>query len=484
MKDAATISISMALRSLVTCILGAVMMFISSWKLALLTCATLPVTILCFHVFARINKRYVSSQLSAAAAASATAQEVLAGIRTVKSFAKEQHIIDRYKKAADDILSWGIKSAFAGGWFTATALPFAMGCMLVVLWYGAVLVLHNDMTLGNLNAFMLYSVYVAASAGGLAAVGTSLIAAVGAGKRVFELMDRAPQLPPSGTLKPTGSPKGASLSFQGVFFAYPSRPNSWVLQGFNLSINPGQTVALVGISGGGKSTVVKLVQRFYDPQQGLVVLDGTDLRQIDHTYLHQQAAMVAQEPVVFAESISYNIRFGVHRSVTQEEIEEAAKAAHAHEFIIALPQGYCSTVGEQGVMLSGGQRQRLAIARALLCYPRLLLLDEATSALDAESEHLVQQALQEAARHRTVMVIAHRLSTVTGADLVAVVQHGSVVESGTHSSLLATGGAYSQLVHRQVFGGASNGDSGGDIISAEQNVDGTSLAAGVTAKLG
>uniref|UniRef100_A0A383WDV3 Uncharacterized protein n=1 Tax=Tetradesmus obliquus TaxID=3088 RepID=A0A383WDV3_TETOB len=452
MKDAATTSISMMLRSLLTCVLGAVMMFITSWRLASLTCATLPVTLLMFRTFARLNKRYVTAQLTSAAAASATAQEVLAGIRTVKSFAKEGHIVRKYTSAANDILSWGLKSAVASGVFTGSAIPFAFGSMMVVLWYGAVLVLQGDMSLGDLNAYMLYAIFVSGSAGGIAGTAASLIAAVGAGRRVFQLMDRTPQLPPSGTLKPAGSPAGASLEFKDVHFAYPSRPDSWVLSGFSLAISPGQSVALVGASGGGKSTVVKLVQRFYDPQRGSLTLDGIDIRSIDTTFLHQAVALVAQEPLVFSESIEYNICFGVHRQVTQAEIEAAAVAAHAHGFISALPQGYASRVGEAGVMLSGGQRQRLAIARALLCAPRLLLLDEATSALDAESEHLVQQALQEAARNRSVMVIAHRLSTVTGADMVAVVQAGSVVESGTHSALMAAGGAYSQLVQRQVFG--------------------------------
>ncbi|WIA37120.1 hypothetical protein OEZ86_014084 [Tetradesmus obliquus] len=602
LKDAATTSISMMLRSLLTCVLGAVMMFITSWRLASLTCATLPVTLLMFRTFARLNKRYVTAQLTSAAAASATAQEVLAGIRTVKSFAKEGHIVRKYTSAANDILSWGLKSAVASGVFTGSAIPFAFGSMMVVLWYGAVLVLQGDMSLGDLNAYML--------AGGIAGTAASLIAAVGAGRRVFQLMDRTPQLPPSGTLKPAGSPAGASLEFKDVHFAYPSRPDSWVLSGFSLAISPGQSVALVGASGGGKSTVVKLVQRFYDPQRGSLTLDGIDIRSIDTTFLHQAVALVAQEPLVFSESIEYNICFGVHRQVTQAEIEAAAiaahahgfisalpqgyasraeieaaaiaahahgfisalpqgyasrvgeagvmlsggqqlsltfkpyalhdkaeieaaavaahahgfisalpqgyasrvgeagvmlsggqqlsltfepyalhdkaeieaaaVAAHAHGFIAALPQGYASRVGEAGVMLSGGQRQRLAIARALLCAPRLLLLDEATSALDAESEHLVQQALQEAARNRSVMVIAHRLSTVTGADMVAVVQAGSVVESGTHSALMAAGGAYSQLVQRQVFG-AGAGVEVQEVQEVEHAGSGSSSSSGADA---
>lgn len=484
MKDAATTSISLALRSLVTVVLGAVMMFLTSWKLALLTCATLPFMLLQFRAFARLNKKYVTNQLSAAAAASATAQEVLSGIRTVKSFAKEQHTIDSYASAASDILKWGIKSSVASGIFTGVGLPFAYGCMMLVLWYGAVLVLQGAMTLGDLNAFMLYAIYVAGSAGGLAGTAAQVIAAVGAGKRVFQLMDRTPQLPPSGSLKPTGSPAGAFLEFRAVSFAYPSRSMSWVLKDFCLQVQPGQSVALVGSSGGGKSTVVKLVQRFYDPQQGSVLLEGVALPQIDNVYLHQSVALVAQEPLVFANTIKANILFGVHRTnVTQAEIEAAAIAAHAHDFIMALPNGYNSKVGEQGVMLSGGQKQRLAIARALLTQPRLLLLDEATSALDAESEHLVQQALQEAARGRSVVVIAHRLSTVSGADMVAVVQQGQIIESGTHASLMADGGAYSQLVQRQVFTGNAEGLQSAQALapSAGQSAEPAAAAAAAAA---
>jgi ABC-type multidrug transport system fused ATPase/permease subunit len=515
-KEAATTSISMALRSLVTCLLGLILMFLTSWQLALMTCATLPITLISFRIFAKLNKRYVTQQLAASASATALAQEALTGIRTVKSFAKEHQAVQRYSSAIQQVLLWGLKSSAAVAVFTGFVLPVATGLLMVVLWYGSREVLSGAITLGNLNTFMLYAIFVAGSASGLAGTAAQVVSAVGAGRRVFQLMDRNPRLPPAGNSKPSGSPLGASLDLINVAFSYPSRPSIPILSGFNLSVKPGQKVALVGPSGGGKSTVVRLALRFYDPQEGSVLLDGVPVSDIDHGYLHQQIALVAQEPVVFADTILYNIMFGLHDtshssrfvspaadgSVSQvstasshvgatagdtqrqhsaegteglmsgafrsstaaassstsqgtvppsDAVIAAAKAAHAHEFIMALPKGYNSLVGQQGVMLSGGQKQRLAIARALLTEPRLLLLDEATSALDAESEHLVQEALQEAACHRSVLVIAHRLSTVTGADVVAVVEGGRVVESGTHGELVGAGGVYSQLVRRQVF---------------------------------
>ena len=527
-KDAATTSISMALRALVTCLLGLILMFLTSWQLALMTCATLPITLISFRIFAKLNKRYVTQQLTASASATALAQEALAGIRTVKSFAKEQQAVQRYNTAVQDVLLWGLKSAAAVAVFTGVVLPVATGLLLVVLWYGSRQVLAGVITLGDLNTFMLYAIFVAGSASGLAGTAAQVVSAVGAGRRVFQLIDRSPQLPPSGNSKPAGSPQGAALDLTNVTFSYPSRPTIPVLSGFSLSIKPGQKVALVGPSGGGKSTVVRLVQRFYDPQEGSVCLDGVPVRDTDHEYLHQQVALVAQEPLVFADTILYNIMFGLHTSsgnavgtavgtpvvsengsggggfgrlrfsrrgsadggagnttndsappqVPSDAVIAAAKAAHAHEFIMALPKGYNSLVGQQGVMLSGGQKQRLAIARALLIQPRLLLLDEATSALDAESEHLVQEALQEASQHRSVLVIAHRLSTVTGADVVAVVEGGRVVESGSHRELVGRGGVYSQLVRRQVFtADVGTADVGEIADGAASVVDGGAAAA-------
>lgn len=475
-KDAATTSISMALQSTATTILGLVLMFLTSWKLALLTCGVLPIMLASLRVFSRFHKRYVSSQLTASAAATAVAQEALGAIRTVKSFAQEPQTVQRYTAAAQENLTWGLKSATAGSLFTGLVMPLVSGLLMVVLWYGSQQVLSHEISLGDLNAFMLYAIYVAGSTGGLSRTAVQVVGAVGAGKRVFQLMDRTPKLPPARSCRPVGALEGASLQLQDVWFAYPRRPSIFVLSGFSLSVSPGQKVALVGPSGGGKSTVARLVQRFYDPQKGSVLLNGIPVRDIDPVYLHQQVAVVAQEPVVFSASILYNIMFGmvenggrggaVHQEAVMDSdfqrVVAAAQAAHAHEFILALPHGYHSVVGQQGVMLSGGQRQRLAIARALLAQPRLLLLDEATSALDAESEHLVQQALQHATQHKSVLVIAHRLSTVTGADVVAVVQHGQVVEKGSHNTLMAADGAYSQLVKRQVFTVEGHGGGEGD----------------------
>jgi ATP-binding cassette subfamily B protein len=242
------------------------------------------------------------------------------------------------------------------------------------------------------------------------------------------------------------------ITFTGVDFAYPTRPDAPVLRGVDLTLDPGKILALVGPSGGGKSTVSQLIARFYDPQAGVIALDGVDLRDLDPAWLRERIGTVAQEPVLFAATIAENIRYG-RPGATDAEVESAARASNAHGFITGFPEGYQTMVGERGVRLSGGQKQRIAIARALLKDPRILILDEATSALDSESEHLVQEALERLMQGRTVLVIAHRLSTVKDADRVAVIEGGRVVESGRHEDLLALGGVYHRLVERQFVGG-------------------------------
>ncbi|MEW5304479.1 MAG: hypothetical protein WDW36_007089 [Sanguina aurantia] len=542
MKDSATSSISSALQSGLGAAGALTMMLLTSWQLTAGVLALLPVVIGAFATFARIQKRYSAAQLTSSAAASTVAEESFSAVRTVRSFANEGASCARYRARADEVLGWGLKSAAARGVFGLTFMFAQMGFM-VTLWYGARLVLEGNLSLGELNAFLLYAIYTGGSVGSLAAVFSSVVQALGASKRVFQLVDRVPAMPESGQEEPVGAAEGVEVVMEAVCFAYPSRPSTPVLvlnsahprsqapgcgagcaipelephppadpvvvtptrgalrsnggaggmaddiamqsaacaapihtpqhslstphtlQDFSLTVAPGQKVALVGSSGGGKSTVVSLLQRFYDPQSGRVVIDGVDLRRISHRHLHAQVALVAQEPVLFAESILYNVSFGLmgrgqEGPVDQRTVEEAARAANAHDFITALPEGYNTLVGERGVRLSGGQRQRLAIARALLIKPRLLLLDEATSALDAESEFLVQQALDFASQGRTCLVVAHRLSTVQNADSVAVVAEGRVAELGSHADLLLQGGLYSSLVRRQLTGESSRGSLG------------------------
>ncbi|KAK9828398.1 hypothetical protein WJX81_003942 [Elliptochloris bilobata] len=457
MKSAGTISISIALRSIVVSIFGVVLMFMTSPLLSALTLACLPVLLASFRVYSTLNRKYISEQLTSSAEASTVAEETFGSIRTVRSFAKEKASCERYGVAQHQVLRWGLKSAHASGFFFGFNSLVAMGSIVTVLWFGARQVVDAYLSAGDLSTFIIYALYVGANVGALAGVISNLIQAVGASERVFELLDRIPQLPEPGMMEPMGAPEGGDINLQDVTFAYPSRPDVTVLRGINLHVPPGRKVALVGPSGGGKSTIVNLIQRFYDPRSGGVFLDGCPLPAIQHEFLHKQVSIVSQEPVLFAESILYNIAFGVSNphSVPLAQVEEAAKLANAHDFIQAFPQAYHTQVGERGVRLSGGQKQRVAIARAILTKPRVLLLDEATSALDAESESLVQEALDRVAVGRTVIVIAHRLSTVQSAAEVAVVDGGVIAERGTHDELLAQGGVYAQLVRRQLQPGVA-----------------------------
>ena len=329
----------------------------------------------------------------------------------------------------------------------ATSLA-GYGAVALVLWFGGRLVARDAMTVGELTSFILYTLIVAFSLSALGDLWADLMRAGGASERVFELLERVPAIPVSGGERPVRMEGRVELV--GVTFAYPARSETRVLHGIDLKVTPGEVVALVGPSGGGKSTIASLLLRLYDPTLGAVRLDGRDLRELDPGWLREQIGVVAQEPVLFSTTIAANIRYG-RPEASDDEVEAAARAANAHQFVAALPEGYLTEVGERGVQLSGGQRQRVAIARAILKDPRLLLLDEATSALDAESEALVRDALARLLEGRTAVVIAHRLSTVRDADRVVVVDEGRIVESGSHDELVGSEGVYRRLVEKQLL---------------------------------
>ncbi|XP_064431796.1 mitochondrial potassium channel ATP-binding subunit isoform X2 [Mirounga angustirostris] len=385
------------------------------------------------------------------ARATGVADEALGNVRTVRAFAMEHREEERYgaeleeSRCKAEELGQGI-ALFQG------LSNIAFNCMVLgTLFIGGSLVAGQQLTGGDLMSFLVASQTVQRSMANLSVLFGQVVRGLSAGGRVFEYMTLSPCIPLSGGCSVPREHLRGAITFHNVCFSYPSRPSFQVLRDFTLTLPPGKIVALVGQSGGGKTTVASLLERFYDPTAGVVTLDGRDLRTLDPSWLRGQViGFISQEPVLFGTTIMENIRFG-KLGATDEEVYAAAREANAHEFITSFPEGYNTIVGERGATLSGGQKQRLAIARALIKQPAVLILDEATSALDSESERVVQEALDRASAGRTVLVIAHRLSTVRGAHHIVVMAHGRVCEVGTHEELLKKGGLYAELIRRQAL---------------------------------
>jgi len=446
LQNTVSSNISMVLRNAVQALGGIAMLFYTSPALTLVMLAVVPPVAMGAVIYGRRVRKLSKEVQDALAASSEVAEESLSGVRTVRSFAAEKSEVARYRSAVEKSFDLARKRIRQSSTFMAVASFSGFSAAAAVFWYGGRLVVDGALTVGGLTSFLVYSMFVAFALGALTELWADFMRASGASERVFELMDRQPTIPASGGERLAHTEGRVQL--QDVRFTYPARPDVPVLQGIELNIEPGEVVAIVGPSGSGKSTIASLLGRLYDPQGGRILLDGKDLKELDPEWLRQQIGVVAQEPLLFSSSIADNIRYG-KAGASMAEIEAAAKAANAHDFITRFPERYDTLVGERGVQLSGGQKQRVAIARAMLKDPRLLILDEATSALDAESEHLVKEALDRLMKGRTTLIIAHRLSTVMDADRVMVLEGGKIVQSGSHAALMGQDGLYRRLVERQ-----------------------------------
>lgn len=446
-------SISMALRNVLLFIGGLVMLFITSIKLSSIIIVMLALVVLPIILFGRRVRKLSRDSQDKIADASAIAGEILNAMPTVQAFTHETIEAQRFAHSVENAFGTAMRRIRARSLLTMMAILLVFGAIVFVLWLGARAVMDGTMSGGELGQFILYASIVAGALGALSEVMGDAQRAAGATERLLELMEvqspiqnpaRPLQLPPRSAMQSGG----ASLSIRDIRFHYPSRPDTASIAGVTLDIPAGQTIAVVGSSGAGKTTLFQLLLRFYDPQSGEIQLDGVNIRDLDLHSLRNAIGVVPQETIIFSANAIDNIRYG-RADASDAEVIAAAKMAAAHEFIEKLPEGYQSFLGERGVRLSGGQRQRIAIARALLKNPPLLLLDEATSALDAESERLVQGALEIAMQDRTTLIIAHRLATVQRADKIIVMEHGSIVETGTHASLVAQGGVYAKLAALQ-----------------------------------
>ena len=447
-KGAAGSALSQALRNGIMLIGALVMMFVTSPMLSLLALAAIPAIVFPMLAYGRAVRRLSRAAQDRLADASAYAADNLGAVRALHAFGQEATVSGRFAAAVERAFEAARSRLLARAGLTTIAIFLVVASIVGILWFGSRLVISEQMTGGRLGQFVLYATFAAGAMAELAEVWGELAQASGAAERLAELLAVRPEIANPPRPKPLPSPPLGTVSFRDVRFAYPSQPGISALNGVSFEVAAGETVAIVGPSGAGKSTILNLLLRFYDPQSGVVSVDGVATNEADLQQLRSRFALVPQDAALFDDSIAENIRYG-RPDASLEEVVRAATAAHAHTFIAALEQGYDTRIGERGVTLSGGQRQRIALARAILRDAPILLLDEATSALDAESEVAVQKALERVMANRTTIVIAHRLATVQRATRILVMDHGRIVEQGRHADLIRQGGLYGRLAELQ-----------------------------------
>ncbi len=472
-------SVSMAVRNLLLMVGGLAMLALTSPKLTLLVLVGVPVVLVPILFFGRRVRRLSRTSQDRVGDVGAYVDEALHEIRTVQAYGHEEEDRRQFGARVEGAFGAALARIRQRAFLVAVVILLVFGAIGVILWIGGHDVVAGRISGGELSAFVFYAVLVAGAAGAISEVVGDIQRAAGATERLFELLAIEPDVRAPSRPVALPEPGTGVVAFDGVTFRYPSRPDAPALAGFTLAVAPGEKVALVGPSGAGKTTVFQLLLRFYDPQQGSVTIDGVDLRAADPAAVRSRLALVPQEPVIFAASVADNVRYG-RPDASDADVRAACDAAFAAEFIERLPEGYASFLGERGVRLSGGQRQRLAIARAILANRPVLLLDEATSALDAQSERMVQVALERLMVGRTVLIIAHRLATIRHADRIAVMEQGRIIATGSHDELALSNPLYARLAALQF--GSLSGSAAGDLPGGQAVIAGRSGDAAVPAR--